>query len=232
MRILTGSLGLLCLIAVPCKVIHAQGDSLARHSERRGGRPAQLLLSAVHANGQYTWMAISTSQYGPVLIPSRIFDSRSLPKERRQPSARRGAFVFRTNPNGAMRDAQFSGVDNLNENWNRIWDVAVSRDSLGWTAEFRIAFQTLRFDAGPGASFGFNVERFIRRENEETFWQSWRRTQHFISSRPRASLSGLEYSRERTRSSCRVRVVARDQSGPLTLWVRKPVVDRLVARLV
>src|SRR5436309_1079336 len=51
---------------------------------------------------------------------------------------RRSAFVFGTNPNGAMWDAQFSGVDDLNENWNGVWEVAVSRDSAGWTAEFRI----------------------------------------------------------------------------------------------
>src|SRR5205807_1192912 len=30
---------------------------------------------------------------------------------------RRSAFVFATNPNGALWDAQFSGVDDLNENW-------------------------------------------------------------------------------------------------------------------
>jgi len=31
---------------------------------------------------------------------------------------------------------------------NGIWDVGVSRDSAGWTAEFRIPFQTLRFQVG------------------------------------------------------------------------------------
>src|SRR3989454_8256816 len=61
---------------------------------------------------------------------------------------RRSAFVFATNPNGALWDAQFSGVDDLNENWNGIWDVAVSRDSAGWTAEFRIPLLALRFHAG------------------------------------------------------------------------------------
>ena len=58
---------------------------------------------------------------------------------------RRSGFVFRTNPNGAMWDAQFNGLDDANENWNGIWDVAVTRDSTGWTAEFRIPFRTLRF---------------------------------------------------------------------------------------
>lgn len=44
---------------------------------------------------------------------------------------RRGAFLFRTNPNGAMWDAQLTGSDNLNESWNGIWEVAVARNRRG-----------------------------------------------------------------------------------------------------
>jgi hypothetical protein len=90
---------------------------------------------------------------------------------------RRSAFLFGTNPNGVMWDAQFSGVDDLNENWNGIWEVGVSRDSTGWTAEFRIPFRTLRFHAGGDTQFGFNVRRFIRRKNEEDLWRSYGRAQ-------------------------------------------------------
>jgi hypothetical protein len=90
---------------------------------------------------------------------------------------RRSAFVFGTNPNGAMWDAQFSGVDDLNENWNGVWDVAVSRDTSGWTAAFRIPFRALRFHAGINQEFGFNVRRFIRRKNEEDLWRSYGRAQ-------------------------------------------------------
>ncbi len=89
---------------------------------------------------------------------------------------RRGAFLFRTNPNGAMWDAQLDGFENVNESWNGIWDVMASRDSAGWTAEFRIPFRTLRFHGG-GATLGFNVERFIRRKNEQALWRSFGRTQ-------------------------------------------------------
>src|SRR5438270_2691505 len=92
---------------------------------------------------------------------------------------RRSAFVFGTNPNGTMWDAQFSGVDDLNENWNGIWEVAVSRDSAGWTAEFRIPLLSLRFRAGTNPEFGFNVRRFIRRKNEENLWRSYGRAQGF-----------------------------------------------------
>src|SRR5213076_369283 len=61
---------------------------------------------------------------------------------------RRGAFLFRTNPNGTMWDAQLVGLDNLNENWNGIWDVVTRRDSVSWSAEFAIPLRTLRFNPG------------------------------------------------------------------------------------
>src|SRR5262249_43498615 len=82
----------------------------------------------------------------------------------------RSGFFFRTNPNGAMWDAQFAGVDDANENWNGIWDVRATRDSFGWSAEFRIPFRTLRFRSGGDGVFGFNVQRFIRRKNETALW--------------------------------------------------------------
>jgi len=88
----------------------------------------------------------------------------------------RGAFLFRTNPNGARWDAQQSGPENTNANWNGIWDVAATRDSLGWTAEFQIPFTTLRYHTG-ATTFGFNVARVTRRRNEESLWQSWGRAQ-------------------------------------------------------
>ena len=89
---------------------------------------------------------------------------------------RRSAFLFRTNPNGAMWDAQIVGLDNVNENWNGIWDVATRRDAVSWSAEFTIPIRTLRFKAGSDV-IGFNVRRFIRRKNEEDLWQSWGRVQ-------------------------------------------------------
>jgi Domain of unknown function (DUF5916)/Carbohydrate family 9 binding domain-like len=111
---------------------------------------------------------------------------------------RRSAFLFQTNPNGAMWDAQFSGVDILNPDWNGIWDVAVARDATGWTAEFRIPFRTLRFNAGAGATFGFNVRRFIRRKNEESLWRGWARTQgiyHLLAEGDLVGLGVLERGR-------------------------------------
>ena len=112
---------------------------------------------------------------------------------------RRGGFGFETNPNGAMYDAQANGAEDRNENWNGIWDVAVSRDADGWTAEFRIPFRTLRFNEGAGASLGFNARRKVRRRNEEDLWVSWHRNQGVWHFENEGDLVGLGVlSRERS----------------------------------
>jgi hypothetical protein len=103
---------------------------------------------------------------------------------------RRGAFLFQTNPNGAMWDAQLTGFDNVNENWNGIWDVVTRRDSVSWIAEFAIPLRTLRFHPGTEA-IGLNVRRFIRRKNEEDLWQSWGRAQGLNNLLNTADVLGL-----------------------------------------
>ena len=102
----------------------------------------------------------------------------------------RGAFVFQTNPNGAHLDAQLDVSEGGNKNWNGIWDVRTTRDSLGWTAEFRIPFSTLRYHPGETA-FGFNIARVIRRRNEESLWQSWGRTQGLPQLQNAGEIRGL-----------------------------------------
>ena len=104
---------------------------------------------------------------------------------------RRSGFLFRTNANGAMWDAQIAGSERSDVDWNGIWTVATSRDSSGWSAEFRIPFRSLRFESGAGAAFGFNIRRFIRRTNEEVLWQSWGRAQGLSQLQNAGDLVGL-----------------------------------------
>src|SRR3990172_9208697 len=56
------------------------------------------------------------------------------------------SFTFRVNPSGIKSD-RLNNQDNysIDEGWDPVWDVATSRDSLGWTAEIRIPFSQLCF---------------------------------------------------------------------------------------
>ena len=102
---------------------------------------------------------------------------------------RQNGFVFGTTPAGVEYDGQVSregegggisvsgqtralsgALGGFNLNWDGSWTVATSTDSLGWYAEFRIPFSTLRYGPGETQTWGINFARRIRRKNEIAYW--------------------------------------------------------------
>jgi hypothetical protein len=84
----------------------------------------------------------------------------------------RTGFRFAVNPRGVKRDIFHFGDVQEDPSWDAVWDVAVSTDAGGWTAEFRIPFSQLRFNARGGAeqTWGVNFGREIARYEERAFW--------------------------------------------------------------
>jgi len=88
----------------------------------------------------------------------------------------RNAYLFATNPNGAEFDALLADEGKeFNLDWRGVWEVAGTRTTEGWSAEFRIPLRTLRYPNNSQESWGFNVYRIIRRKNEKVLWRAWSR---------------------------------------------------------
>ena len=88
----------------------------------------------------------------------------------------RNGMVFATNPNGAEFEALVTDEGSLNIDWRGVWEVKGARTPTGWSAEFAIPWQTLRYPEASGDEpWGINVFRVIRRKNEDVLWQSWQR---------------------------------------------------------
>lgn len=102
---------------------------------------------------------------------------------------RQNGFLFATTPSGVEHDAQViregegggvfvagqnraqaGSLGGVNLNWDASWTVKTTRDSLGWYAEFRIPFSTIRYGGGATQTWGLNLMRGIRRRNEEALW--------------------------------------------------------------
>jgi hypothetical protein len=105
----------------------------------------------------------------------------------------RSGVVFATNPNGAEFEALLANQGaEVNVDWRGVWEVAAVRTTEGWSAEFAIPWRTLRYpDASPGAPWGLNVYRIIRRKNEQVLWQAWTREQGFHRIADAGHLVGL-----------------------------------------
>ena len=103
---------------------------------------------------------------------------------------RKTAFHFAVNPAGTRRDGLISNDAEWqeDESWDAVWDVATSRDSLGWTAELRIPLTQLRFErcgngraggvtldpgtvaGGEACAWGIQFARDVGRRNERSLW--------------------------------------------------------------
>ena len=91
---------------------------------------------------------------------------------------RQNGYIFGTNPVGMEYDAQVvkeasSGVfgsSGFNLNWDASWDVKARISEIGWSAEMRIPFKSLRFGKGEDQSWGINFQRNIGRTKEVVYW--------------------------------------------------------------
>ena len=129
---------------------------------------------------------------------------------------RQNGFVFATTPAGVEYDGQVvkegegggafqqgqtrvqaGSQGGFNLNWDASWKVATTVDSLGWYAEFRIPFSTLRYGGDREQTWGLNVARSIRRRNEESFWAAIPRQFNLYRLSQAGSLEGLQVPGQR-----------------------------------
>ena len=82
---------------------------------------------------------------------------------------RRNGVSFMVNPIGGFMDMQITDEGNPNLDWNPIWDVATGRFEGGWTAEMKIPFKSIRFQAGTTQLWGFQLSRSVRWKNEPSY---------------------------------------------------------------
>ena len=88
---------------------------------------------------------------------------------------RQNGYIFGTNPVSMEYDAQVvkeasGGADGFNLNWDASWEVKSRISEIGWSAEMRIPFKSLRFGKGEDQSWGINFQRNIRNNNEVVYW--------------------------------------------------------------
>ena len=82
---------------------------------------------------------------------------------------RRSAFMFYTNPLGALADYSIVDEGQPNTDWNPVWEVRTGRFAGGWSVEMAIPFKTLRYTSGSDQTWGFQLRRSVRRKNEWSY---------------------------------------------------------------
>ena len=121
----------------------------------------------------------------------------------------RNAFLFVTNPNGALADALISDEgQGFNKDWNGVWDVRTKVNNKGWFAEVVIPLSTLKFKSADDLVWGINFERNIRRKREQDMWQGWSRNYELETVSQAGKLAGLHDLQNKNKLELKPYVIA------------------------
>jgi hypothetical protein len=96
---------------------------------------------------------------------------------------RRTGYVFQLNAAGVQRDAILFDDTNEDDTWDAVWTGSVATHVGGWTAEFRIPLNQLRFSEGDAHEWGLQVIRTVSRTQEQSTWAPWPRSTPQVVSR-------------------------------------------------
>ncbi|UCG88904.1 MAG: carbohydrate binding family 9 domain-containing protein [Gemmatimonadota bacterium] len=127
---------------------------------------------------------------------------------------RRTGYRFRVSAAGVQRDVYLYDDVREDEAWDGVWDSAVRRDSLGWTAELRIPLSQVRYIAADSLqSWGINFTRRRLVTNEITYLALESRITHGKVS-VFGKLDGLQLPRGARRVELRPYVLANARTAP------------------
>ena len=103
------------------------------------------------------------------------------------------AFFFESNLLSAVSDALVSQEGaQINRDWDGKWEVLARRTPEGWSVEFRIPFETIRFRPGDAQTWGIQFRRRVPHLKEVSFWNPLTSEQNFFEVSRAGHLDGIE----------------------------------------
>jgi hypothetical protein len=78
--------------------------------------------------------------------------------------------AFELNASGVQRDCRYYNENNSDMDWDAVWESGVKEQPWGWSAEFRIPYNCLRFAEKEEHTWGVDFIRYINRKSEVDGW--------------------------------------------------------------
>ena len=79
-------------------------------------------------------------------------------------------YQFQVYASGTQHDMHYFNDSWCDGSWDAVWESATKIDDKGWTAEFKIPFDCLRFTAGDNQVWGILAGRYVARNQEHSRW--------------------------------------------------------------
>src|SRR5947199_1898180 len=83
---------------------------------------------------------------------------------------RKHAYLFAANPLGVQADALVTEGQDDDYSFDAVWQADARQTADGYVLRLAIPFRSLRFPRTPDQHWGIALARYIRRNNEESYW--------------------------------------------------------------
>ena len=83
---------------------------------------------------------------------------------------RKRAYLFEANPLGVQADGIVTEGQDDDYSFDAVWESDGRRTADGYVVRIAIPFRSLRFRRAPQQTWGIALGRYIRRNNEESYW--------------------------------------------------------------
>lgn len=152
-------------------------SGFSQHEPYNGALPTQPTQFKILYDNNFLYAAFRMTDSNPENIVSRVtrrddIDGDWVALGIDSYHDQRTAFVFCVSAAGVKNDEMIMEDGDMEDNnWDPIWWVKTSIDPEGWTAEMKIPLNQLRFTNDGDLRWGLQVERYVFRNQEKSFWQ-------------------------------------------------------------
>ncbi len=153
-------------------------DGFTQHYPFEAARPAETTIVRVIYDDRALYVGIDCSQKTTPIIArftrrDRVITSDRVTVDISSRADRVTAFHFGVSAAGVLDDGIYYNDSAYSADWDENWQAETSIRPDGWSAEIKIPFRILRFDAASARPWGFQVTRYTAFRNETDIW-AWR----------------------------------------------------------
>ncbi|WP_164009436.1 DUF5916 domain-containing protein [Pyxidicoccus trucidator] len=144
-----------------------------QHYPQQGGAPTEATEARILFDDDFLYVGIRCQDSQPALVNRQLGRRDSQPVSdyvaiNIDPSHNhRSGYRFIVNASGVLSDLLLFGDYQETSDWDAVWDARTVELPDGWSAELAIPLRALRLQSAPVQTWGFMVQRFIARRNEE-----------------------------------------------------------------
>tara|TARA_Y100000590_G_C15742941_1_gene1020930 strand:+ start:3112 stop:5667 length:2556 start_codon:yes stop_codon:yes gene_type:complete len=80
------------------------------------------------------------------------------------------SYAFAVNSSGVKADYMIYDDEYYDDDWNMHWNANVHYHDNGWSIEYEIPYNNLKFNNGENIQWGMNIIRYIKNNNEYISW--------------------------------------------------------------